>query len=77
MDNEIHVIGIKHYEYTCGDGCCYESGSEYFIDGKKVADAPDAEYAIQDILAHFNIKAKIEYLDKDNEVESVLPYFEA
>jgi hypothetical protein len=37
-------IEIKPYDYTCGDGCCYQSGYDVFIDGEHIG-FTIAEYA--------------------------------
>ena len=68
--NKLHKIIAKHYTYECGDGCCYETGYDYFIDGKKVTDGSDAfcdMTVITDILKHFGIDCEVEiqYDDED------------
>ena len=68
--NKLHKIIAKHYTYECGDGCCYETGYDYFVDGKKVTDGSDAfcdTTVITDILKHFGIDCEVEiqYDDED------------
>jgi len=29
-----HIIKLKDWDYTCGDGCCYEYGIEIEMDGE-------------------------------------------
>lgn len=30
------VIELREWDHTCGDGCCYTTGTEIFINGEKV-----------------------------------------
>ena len=29
-------IKLQEYEHTCGDGCCYTTGYDVFLDGEKI-----------------------------------------
>lgn len=29
-------IETQDWDYTCGDGCCYEYGTNLFIDGEQI-----------------------------------------
>jgi len=63
-----HRIAITPFEYTCADGCCYESGIDVKIDGAEVAmSQPDLDHALQAILKHFDVDAEVVYLDEDGE----------
>jgi hypothetical protein len=63
-------IGIQSYEYSCGDGCCYEQGDNIFINGERIGDIPNgsAECALHLVLAHLGYEVEIEGLDTNEEV---------
>ena len=68
--DKVHKLTAKHYTYECGDGCCYETGYDYFVDGKKVTDGTDAFCdltVIGDILKHFGINCEVEIQGEDDE----------
>lgn len=51
------AIQIEHWEYTCGDGCCYDYGVYLFVDGVQVEEpfyfatkADALEYFITSVL---------------------------
>lgn len=59
MDRE-HELTFKSYEYSCGDGCCYEQGVEAHLDGDYyMGGFPDESYVIEDVLAAFGIELTI------------------
>lgn len=35
-------ITLEEWDYTCGDGCCYNSGTRIYLDGK-VLEHPNPE----------------------------------
>lgn len=51
-------IETKDYQWDCGDGCCTESGTILYIDGKEVEDQQfmNAEqaylYVLEELLDH-------------------------
>ena len=47
-------IEIKPYDHTCGDGCCYQSGYDVFIDEEHIGFTitEDAEEVIDIINEH-------------------------
>lgn len=63
-------IGVQSYEYTCGDGCCYEQGDYIFVDGERLGDIPahSFENALQLVLSHLGYEVEIEGLDEHGEV---------
>jgi hypothetical protein len=71
--NKIYKLTAKHYTYECGDGCCYETGYDYFVDGKKVTDGTDAFCdltVIEDILKHFGINCEADFQYDEEEGEN-------
>ena len=37
-NNGVRDIKINHWEWTCGDGCCYDSGSDLYVNGCLLGD---------------------------------------
>lgn len=33
---KVMEIKLKPYEYTCGDGCCYTTGYDVYLDGEHI-----------------------------------------
>jgi len=64
-------IGLKSYEYECGDGCCYEQGDLIYVDGEQIGDtaANSVENTLQLVLSHLGYDVSIEGLDKDGEID--------
>ena len=65
-------IGIKSYDYECGDHCCYEQGESIYVDGEHVQDIPFAtiQDALLAVLHHIGYdEVEIEGLDEDGEVD--------
>lgn len=56
-----HALTFKRYEYSCGDGCCYEQGYHAHLGEEHIGSYPDAEYAISDVFEHFGIDLRTEY----------------
>lgn len=68
-------ITLRDWEYTCGDGCCYEYGTQILIDGKEVEHydeeqvvniyvGSDVEVALRSVLKHLgfeNVEIDREY----------------
>jgi hypothetical protein len=61
-------IETKEWDYTCGDGCCYNWGVSLFIDGKQIEDrefsdvASAYEYVLVEILGN-----EVDYIEKEYE----------
>ena len=60
-------IGFKPYEYECGDHCCYETGSDIYVDDKEIGsntfDTPD--HLLKMVLEHLGYEVEMEWLDDD------------
>ena len=75
MTNKSLKITLKEWDYTCGDGCCTEYGTQILIDGKEVEHYDeeqvvnayigcDVEVALKSVLKHLgfgNIEIEREY----------------
>lgn len=47
-------IKIKHWEWTCGDDCCYESGSDLYVNDCLLGDISDGyQYTILSMMDFF------------------------
>ena len=53
-------IELEPYEHTCGDGCCYQTGYDVFIDGKKIdfTTSEDAQELVDILNEYFKDKKK-------------------
>lgn len=60
----IHEIEYKDWEYTCGDGCCYEYGTNVFINGYQIADTNDCSL-IEEFCKFLGIDIIRKYSDED------------
>lgn len=68
-------ITLREWDYTCGDGCCYNYGTQILIDGKEVEHYDeeqivntyvgcDVEVALRSVLKHLgfeNVEIEREY----------------
>ena len=59
MNNEKINITFNHWEYTCGDGCCYEDGIAMSINGEEVCH--NVSYNEQEVA-----RSILKYLGIDN-----------
>ena len=53
-------ITLESYDHTCADGCCYTTGYDVYVDGKKIGhtlgeDAQELAYLLNET---FNTKEK-------------------
>lgn len=57
------VIKFEDWDYTCGDGCCYEWGTKIYINGTQVANYNGgvAQQVFVDILEHLGYEIEIDY----------------
>ncbi len=64
-------IGLKSYEYTCGDNCCYEQGESIYINDEHIGDISLASIpdALVSVLSHLGYDVSIEGLDEDGEID--------
>ena len=50
-------IELEPYEHTCGDGCCYTTGYDVFVDGEKIGSIGEDAQELADLLNEtFNTK---------------------
>jgi len=51
-------IELKPYDHTCGDGCCYTTGYDVFVDGEKIGFTTDedAQELAELLNEYFNTK---------------------
>ncbi len=62
MENKKLKLTFEDWDYTCGDGCCYESGTKLKIDDVHVSDNVDcSQNHIIDVLQHLGYELEIEY----------------
>ena len=58
-------IKFKTWDFTCGDGCCYDYGVNLFIDGVELEAQGDcAESSLIAVLTHLGYKVEIEHTTK-------------
>lgn len=59
------IIKTKGWSHTCGDGCCYTSGTDVFINDVKVSngDFNDIDLILTDVLVSLGYEIEIEYCD--------------
>jgi hypothetical protein len=67
-------IGLKSYEYECGDHCCYEQGESIYINDEHLEDISSASIAdvLISVLSHLGYDVSVEGLDEDGEVDWVI-----
>lgn len=54
-------IAFKEWDYTCGDGCCYEYGITTFVNGVELdLQNTDTETIVEQILLHLGYDVEIE-----------------
>ena len=53
-------IELEAYNHTCADGCCYTTGYDVFVDGKKIGftTGEDATELAELLNQHFNTNKK-------------------
>ena len=53
-------ITLESYDYTCADGCCYTTGYDVYVDGKKIGftTGEDATELAELLNEHFETEAK-------------------
>jgi hypothetical protein len=63
------TVTLQPWDYTCGDGCCSESGQKVTVNGVEVTDYGNQDHVlIRSILEHLGYKVEIIGLDSDGEV---------
>ncbi len=55
-------IKLVGWDYTCGDGCCYDYGTRLEVDGVEITDYAEAnaEDTIEKLLTHLGYKVNIQ-----------------
>jgi hypothetical protein len=60
-------LSMRPYSYECGDGCCYEYGETWFVDGEEVTSGPCDANRLQKLLEHLGYAARIVNENEDGE----------
>ena len=56
----MHTIKLESWDYTCGDGCCYEYGIVLTVDGKSITRHFDARaHSLKELLDELGIEAEV------------------
>lgn len=59
-------LTFKDWDYTCGDGCCYDYGTDVFVNGEEVSThQSNLEQTLRDVLEHLGYEVEIEYEDEE------------
>ena len=64
-----HKIVKKEYIYECGDGCCSELGTEWYVNGEYVHRGPCEDNGWMAVLAHLGIE--VELVGQDTQGEDI------
>lgn len=65
-------IELRDWDYTCGDGCCYDYGTELLIDGETIDDetssylGDNVQRSLEEVLKKTGFKFKIEHGYENN-----------
>lgn len=43
-------VSLIEWNWTCGDGCCFEWGYDLYIDGEKIESFPSPDEALEWVL---------------------------
>ena len=46
-------ITLEYWDHTCADGCCYTTGYDVFVDGKKIGQIDDDAEALAMLLNEY------------------------
>jgi hypothetical protein len=57
------TITLNDWEHECADGCCYDYGTELYVNGELISTQADhnLEDAIWNLLTHLGFKVTIEH----------------
>ena len=47
------MIRLDYWDYTCGDGCCYTTGYDVFVDGQKIGQIDEDAEALAMLLNEY------------------------
>lgn len=66
MDKKKVTLTFKDWDYTCGDGCCYEADMELLVNGESITQyAWGTEELLKNILEHLGYEVEIKYEDEE------------
>lgn len=68
------TLAKRSYNYECGDGCCYEYGETWFVNGEEVATGSCEDNRLQDLLHHLGYEAHIVNENSEGEAVCDLPF---
>lgn len=54
-----HKIAKRQYTYACGDGCCDEEGSEWYVNGEFVHRSPCEDNGWLAVLEHLGLEVEV------------------
>lgn len=56
-------IEFEDWDHTCGDGCCYTSGTDIYLNGEKLDEqyADDSKNALKVVLEKLGYNVEINY----------------
>jgi hypothetical protein len=62
-----HKIAYKFYSYECGDGCCTETGYDWYVDGEFIIRSTSEDAAWMAVIRKLGIDATLVGLDENDE----------
>jgi len=62
-----HKIAYKFYSYECGDGCCVETGYDWYVDGEFILRSPCEDSGWMAVLKKLGIDATLVGLDENDQ----------
>ena len=62
MNKKIKIT-FKDWDYTCGDGCCYDAGQDIYLNGQKLDEqhAEDSTNALKAVLTKLGYEIEFNY----------------
>jgi hypothetical protein len=67
MSTVKHKIAYKFYSYECGDGCCTETGYDWYVDGEFIIRSPSEDAGWMAVIRKLGIDATLVGLDENDE----------
>ena len=73
MSKKVSLV-FSDWDYTCGDGCCYEWGTYCKVNGGEklvmhFTDSNGAAIAVEEVLTHLGYEVEIDFDSESNEEE--------
>jgi hypothetical protein len=62
-----HKIAYKFYSYECGDGCCTETGYDWYVDGEFILRSTSEDAGWMAVIRKLGIDATLVGLDENDE----------